>query len=158
MDRRSGDSLRLLATLAVLCIHAAGSFEHGLVEGGAGGWQAYLAATVSQLSRFSVPVFMILSGYGLAASRLRRDEGGLAGAVAMWRRQFLRIGLPYLVFTVGGLIFLKRFDSGAPGTWPLTLLARSRRRKWTAARQQILRRKLLLRKKKLPKKKPSPNQ
>jgi len=121
MDRRSGDSIRLLATVAVLCIHAAGSFEGLLVEGGAGGGQGYLAAAVSQLSRFSVPVFMILSGYGLAASRLRRDEGGLAGALAMWRRQFIRIGLPYLAFTVGGLIFLKRFDAGAPGSWPETL-------------------------------------
>jgi len=122
MDRRSGDSLRLVATFAVLCIHTAGSYELRLVEGGPGGWQANLAATLSQLSRFSVPVFMILSGYGLASSRLRRGEGGLAGAVAMWRRQFLRIGLPFLAFTIVGLFFHQRFVEGGPGAWSITLL------------------------------------
>ena len=121
MDRRSGDALRLTATFAVLAIHCAGVFESRLVVGGAGGWQAVFAATMSQFARFSVPVFMVLSGYGLTASRIHRGEGGLAGNLAMWRRQFLRIGLPFLLFTLIGLTFRGRFGADDPLSWPITL-------------------------------------
>jgi len=100
----------VLAAVAVVAIHAAGAFEAG--------WpaerSAWLAVPISQWARFSVPLFMVFSGFGLAASEARR---GLDGFTAVewrrfWRRRAPRIALPFVAFTAAGLWWNDRL-SGA---------------------------------------------
>jgi probable poly-beta-1,6-N-acetyl-D-glucosamine export protein len=99
MQRHTTDLARLFTMLAVCLIHGTGSAEwrffaaHDYVS------EDGVAVTLNQLARFSVPLFVLLSGYGLAASRLQssRKEGWLGEFV---RGRLLRIGLPYLVVTL----------------------------------------------------------
>lgn len=112
MDTRPADDLwRIVAAIAVIAIHAAGGFEAG--------WptdpQTWLAVPASQWARFSVPLFMVLSGFGLAHSERRRglDRFDRAAWRDFWRRRGPRIALPYLVFTIAGLGWHGRLDGAA---------------------------------------------
>ncbi len=124
MQRRTSNALRIVATLGVLCIHGAGEFEAKLAYGGllssSTGWQHYLAAVLSQLSRFSVPLFIVLSGYGLTASRLQRGEEGWRSWMQLWQVKGIRILLPFAVFTLFGLLCQHRLIWEHPSTWPST--------------------------------------
>lgn len=62
---------------------------------------------LNQLARFSVPVFVFLSGYGLA---IKFKDGGsfVESARQFYVNRMARIGVPFLVWTLGNLIFRKR--------------------------------------------------
>lgn len=111
-DTRPADDLwRIVAAVAVVAIHAAGGFEAGWPDRP----ETLLAVPVSQWARFSVPLFMVFSGFGLAHSEARRGLQRFDGAALsrFWRRRAPRIALPYLVFTVAGLWWGDRLDGAA---------------------------------------------
>lgn len=97
MSRITGDFLRVVSILAVLAIHATGSAEwrfhqeHGYLS------EAFLGIVLNQLCRFAVPLFVMLSGFSLAA---REKQKGELGTLSFYRERLYRIGLPYLVWTV----------------------------------------------------------
>lgn len=106
--RAADDLWRVIAAVGVVAIHAAGGFEAGWPHAP----ETWAAVLVSQWARFSVPLFMVFSGYGLACSERRRGIAGFdrARLAAFWRRRGLRIGLPYLLFTLAGLAWSDRLS------------------------------------------------
>lgn len=115
--RAIDDCWRVIAAVAVVGIHAAGAFESTLA--GHGRWLSTdgLAALVSQWARFSVPLFMVFSGYGLALGEQARGVEAFdrPTAVRFWRRRLARIGPPYLAFTLAGLWWADRLSLEALG-------------------------------------------
>ncbi len=97
-DRARADRVRVLATCAVVAIHAAGGFEGRLIASQRWLSDAGLAGLVSQLARFSVPLFVVLSGYGLGKSRR-------ASLVSFYTRRATRVVLPYLAWSFLSLAY-----------------------------------------------------
>lgn len=92
-DRQSwADWARIAAIVAVVSIHVLGpvSFRASLV--GTPFWWA--ANVINSASRWSVPVFFMVSG-ALLLNRSRRE-----GAARFYRRRLLRIGVPLLVWSL----------------------------------------------------------
>jgi surface polysaccharide O-acyltransferase-like enzyme len=103
-ERLSTDLLRVIAMGFVVLIHATAPSERAIVAGAS--WLSLdgLAVALNQLGRFCVPVFVALSGYGLAARHLAGKRDGL---LAFAGERMGRILLPYLcislaVFAVAG--------------------------------------------------------
>lgn len=108
MTRLTGDVLRVVATLAVVMIHGTSfsqepfRLQHDFASAD------FVAVVIGQSLRFCVPIFLILSGYGLT---LR--YGTAAGGVNL--REFLgsrasKILIPFLVWTIAMLLFAGRLD------------------------------------------------
>jgi len=97
MQRTSTDLLRLLAMTVVVLIHATAGCEWVIARGG--DWWSWdgLGVVINQGARFCVPLFVCLSGYGLAARHLagRRETwpAFMAGRLG-------RIALPYVALSV----------------------------------------------------------
>lgn len=115
--RAVDDRWRVLAAVAVVGIHAAGGYEGALAQHGRWLSTDGLAAVVSQWARFSVPLFMVFSGYGLALGERARgvERLGRADMARFWRRRLARIAPPYLAFTVAGLWWADRLSWAAIG-------------------------------------------
>ncbi len=97
MSRLTGDFLRLLSILAVLTIHATGGAEWRFAAHATPG--DFVAALLNQMGRFCVPVFVILSGYGLAA----KYHSYLASRFPyrdFFAGRLLKIGAPFLAVTL----------------------------------------------------------
>jgi surface polysaccharide O-acyltransferase-like enzyme len=103
--------------LGVLIIHASGAFEWKLLQSQNWLSQDGLAAVLSQLSRFCVPMFMILSGYGLGYSEQRRglQRFGLDEFTTFWRRRASRVLVPYLTWSLLSLALMHRLFSAEGG-------------------------------------------
>ena len=101
----------------VLVIHASGAFEWKLLESQNWTSQEGLAALLSQLARFCVPMFMILSGYGLGFSEHRRKLGafGLGELKTFWSRRASRVLVPYLTWSILSLFLMNRLWTDAGG-------------------------------------------
>ncbi len=105
MQRPTSDLLRILAMAAVVVIHSGGQATRGWHPGA--DWSTSLAAVLDQVARFCVPVFVLLSGFGLVRrdqERIRRS--GTAVAEPLWTfyaPRLLRTGLPLLVFSLAML-------------------------------------------------------
>lgn len=95
LSRRDGDLLRTAAsTLVVIthCIHAwVRDFytRHDMLSPGA------LAVLLDQLSRFTVPAFFLLSGYGLARQQLAKP----LGLAQYYRHRMPRILAPFFLWS-----------------------------------------------------------
>lgn len=118
MSHPTSDLLRLLSILAVLIIHGTSAWEdqfhasHNFLSEG------FASVVWSQIARFCVPVFVILSGYGLAVKYSKQGAlpGGrmnLAGALEFYRARLVRIGIPFFVWTIVFLAFAGRFHWNA---------------------------------------------
>ena len=119
-SRISTDLLRIIAMAMVVLIHATAPCERAIV-GGTTWWSMDgLAVAINQLGRFCVPVFVALSGYGLAARHLAGKRDGL---LTFARERIGRILFPYLCISL--VMFAV---AGWPGGWSGTLenLARGR--------------------------------
>jgi surface polysaccharide O-acyltransferase-like enzyme len=119
-ERRSTDLLRIVAMAVVVLIHATAPCERAIVAGAA--WLSWdgVAVAINQLGRFCVPVFVALSGYGLAARHLAGKRDGL---LAFAGERMGRILLPYLCISL--VVFaLAGWPGGVLGT--LEGLARGR--------------------------------
>ncbi len=101
MHRSTGDFWRALAMIGVVCAHAAGRFEWRLLHGS---WWSDdgVAAVLSQLVRFCVPMFVVMSGYGLGCSERRKpaSESAFTTWLHFWRKRAARVLLPFLVWSL----------------------------------------------------------
>ncbi len=104
MTLRVSQLLRLLAILAVLIIHATYSAQMNYTKPETASLTDFIGVLLNQLSRFSVPVFVFLSGYGLAI-RFPQGQGLFASSLDFYRNRMNRIGIPFIVWTVA-LLFL----------------------------------------------------
>lgn len=86
------DSLRGLAILAVILIHITSSFVTDK--------SSYIALVLNQISRFAVPVFFIISGWGLTISN--KAEGNY---LLFLRKQVVKIIFPYTIWSLIYVIF-----------------------------------------------------
>ena len=113
MKRLTGDTLRVLATLAVVLIHGTSfsqepfRLQHDFLSAD------FAAVLIGQSLRFSVPIFLILSGYGLT---LRYGSG--SGGVNL--REFFdsrasKILVPFLVWSLAMLFFSGRIVQAFQG-------------------------------------------
>lgn len=88
-------------------IHASGSAENSFRQNQDLLSTDFLAVLLSQFSRFCVPVFVFLSGYGLASKYKEPLSTARMGDFA--RRRLSRIVLPYVVWTIALLALMGRF-------------------------------------------------
>lgn len=91
--------LRLIATVAVVAIHTT-SQDMTL---------SFLGYYGNQLARFSVPMFLILSGFLLFQSDL---NDGFLPRVEFYRKRFKRILLPYIIWTIFYSLVLHYYFNG----------------------------------------------
>lgn len=91
--------LRLIATVAVIAIHTT-SQDMTL---------SFVGYYGNQLARFSVPMFLILSGFLLFQSDL---TDGLLPISQFYRKRFRRILLPYFLWTVFYSLILHYYFNG----------------------------------------------
>lgn len=124
MSRLSVDALRVFATIAVVLIHGTSFSQEPFRLSHDFFSDDFLAVAIGQFSRFSVPVFLILSGYGLS---LRYGSALDAPAtVSFFRRRASKIAVPFLVWTIGLLVLQQRFPAVASvgdalWQWPVVL-------------------------------------
>ena len=83
---------RVMAMLAVIAIHVSSTYIYSPSSHTLLGMN--LAFWLNQLGRFSVPLFLLISGISLGLST--REESVLS----FWGRRLKKIGIPYLVWTV----------------------------------------------------------
>jgi len=102
--------LRTIAITVVILIHASHSWWFG-AHGEASLTQINLEISIdtaiNQVGRLAVPIFVILSGFGLAESELSKPFE-LKGFI---QRRCLRILPPYIFFTILNLSFSSQFQS-----------------------------------------------
>jgi len=79
------DYVRALATLGVIIIHVTSGYVSKIEAG-------YI---LNQIVRFSVPVFIILSGYSVNLSSYNRDEG----YITFLKKRLSKIIIPYLLWS-----------------------------------------------------------
>lgn len=110
MERTTADLLRLMAMTAVCAIHAADAFSRRFAQEHQWLSQDVLAMVVEQLGRFCVPIFVVLSGFGLMARQRARP---LATRHFFYDR-WLRLGLPYLTWSIGLVLAATLLGGGDP--------------------------------------------
>ncbi len=110
MSRVSGDFWRLFSMVAVVIIHTAGPSEWVFIKSQDWASEDGLAVLLSQISRFCVPMLIVLSGYGLAASEANRgvQSWSLSETKTFWSRRGQRIVLPYLFWSVLTMAYMGR--------------------------------------------------
>ncbi|MGE5390694.1 MAG: acyltransferase [Deltaproteobacteria bacterium] len=91
--------LRLIATIAVIAIHTT---SQGMTL-------SFVGYYGNQLARFSVPMFLILSGFLLFQSDL---NNGLLPRSQFYRKRFRRILLPYILWTIFYSLVLHYYFNG----------------------------------------------
>lgn len=111
--------LRLLSILAVLTIHATHTAQMNYRTPETAGMVDCIGVLLNQLSRFAVPVFVFLSGYGLAI-RFRDGQSLFTSAADFYKNRMIRIGIPFIVWTIGLLLLNYRIgwfaDLGIAGS------------------------------------------
>jgi surface polysaccharide O-acyltransferase-like enzyme len=95
LSRRDGDLLRSVSSFLVVIIHCSSIWirqfygDHDFVSTG------FFATLLDQVSRFTVPAFFFLSGYGLAQQYMARPEP----LAAFYRRRMLKITAPFFLWS-----------------------------------------------------------
>lgn len=99
MQRNITDTAKVFAAIAVVGIHATSLAESNFFLRHSFLSLDFLGVLVNQIARFSVPLFLYLSAYGLAKSE-KKNEHGFAAAYAnfLWKR-LPTILVPYFFFS-----------------------------------------------------------
>ncbi|CAN1209035.1 acyltransferase [Tumidithrix helvetica PCC 7403] len=111
MNWQLSNLLRAIAITLVIWIHASHPWwfgAHGTVSLDSLNWEVFIDTAINQVGRFTVPLFVILSGFGLAKSEQSRP-------FQLWgfiQRRGFRILPPYLFFTLLNLAFRQEFQLG----------------------------------------------
>ena len=129
MTRFRTDLLRLLSMGMVLAIHATGPYEYHFLKSHDFFSQDWLAVVLNQLARFSVPVFIMLSGYGLIMKYgLIGEKDGLSPqqnripVKSFFAERAYKIGLPFLAWSILYLAIQGKLKGPYTGEWLLGLL------------------------------------
>jgi probable poly-beta-1,6-N-acetyl-D-glucosamine export protein len=100
--------LRVIATTTVIWIHASYSWWFATNDDlslASIDWNVFISTFINQAGRFTVPLFVILSGVGLAKSE-QKHEFRLA---TFFRKRCLKILPAYILFTIVNLITRSEF-------------------------------------------------
>lgn len=112
MNRQLTNLLRAIAITLVVAIHASSSWcfgANGDVSISRLNPVIFLDTLINQAGRFTVPLFVILSGFGLAMSELSRPFS----FVGFWQRRSLRIIPPYVFFSLVSIVLQPLFQSAS---------------------------------------------
>lgn len=112
MSRLTADLLRVLAIFAVLVIHATGGNETAFAAGHVWLSDDFLGVLLNQLARFSVPVFVALSGFGLTMKYAGPGGDSVMDGTAVkefYLGRAVKILLPFVFWTILYFFLLKRF-------------------------------------------------
>jgi probable poly-beta-1,6-N-acetyl-D-glucosamine export protein len=112
MSRQLTNLLRAIAITLVVAIHASNSWYFG-ANGDVSLAQlnpvVFLDTLINQAGRFTVPLFVILSGFGLAMSEASRPFS----FVGFWQRRSLRIVPPYMFFSLASIALQPLFQAAS---------------------------------------------
>lgn len=89
--------MRVFAALAVVIIHATAGSTHQFHA--AGSWISLdgLGTFLNQWARFSVPLFLFLSGFGLECSALKKKSPSW---IAFYKERLVKVAFPYLFYAL----------------------------------------------------------
>jgi surface polysaccharide O-acyltransferase-like enzyme len=90
------DLLRVIATTIVIGIHASYSWWFGVHDTSSINPEIFINTFINQVGRFTVPIFVILSGFALAKSEEKRPFD----LKIFCQRRLWRILPPYILFTI----------------------------------------------------------
>ena len=118
MHRSLTDAFKVVAAIAVVGIHATSLSESRFAQNHDFLSLDFVSVLVNQWARFSVPLFIYLSGYGLA----KGDRGQQGGFLASWGNfLWLRLPtilLPYAFFSAVALALqLHNYRDSLPALW-----------------------------------------
>lgn len=99
------DLLRAIATTIVIAIHASHDWWFGVKDTTSLNPEIFIDTLINQVGRFTVPIFVILSGFAIAKSEEKRPFQ----LQMFWQRRLWRIVPPYLLFTLLNLIGRSQF-------------------------------------------------
>lgn len=110
MNWQLSNLLRAIAITLVIAIHATSRWCFG-VNGNTSlqniNWEIFLDTAINQVGRFTVPLFVILSGFGLAKSETSRPFS----FVRFWQRRSIKIFPPYIFFSLLNISSQSLFQS-----------------------------------------------
>ncbi len=106
MDITFSNVLRILAIISVLIIHATYAAQEEFSKSLNLLSSDFIFVLLNQLARFSVPIFVILSGYGLASKYKKQKEIDLK---EFYLNRFFKIGIPFLFWTILLLLIQVQF-------------------------------------------------
>lgn len=119
MTRTTSDTLRLVAIIGVLLIHGSSYGEWEWVRRHTPGFEVVASILVNQFFRFCVPVFMLLSGFGLYLkyrTKWNSRQQIILGLGPFFADRAYRIALPFIVLSIGILLFNGKFSMLSHGT------------------------------------------
>ncbi|MCL1494391.1 MAG: acyltransferase [Pseudanabaena sp. Salubria-1] len=100
------DLLRAIATTIVIGIHASHHWWFGVHDTTTINLEIFIDTIINQVGRFTVPIFVILSGFALAKSEEKRPFD----LKIFFQRRLLRIVPPYILFTLLNIIGQSQFQ------------------------------------------------
>lgn len=100
------DLLRAIATTIVIGIHASHHWWFGVHDTTTINFEIFIDTIINQVGRFTVPIFVILSGFALAKSEEKRPFD----LQIFFQRRLWRIVPPYILFTLLNIIGQSEFQ------------------------------------------------
>ena len=100
------DLLRAIATTIVIGIHASHHWWFGVHDTTSINLEIFIDTIINQVGRFTVPIFVILSGFALAKSEEKRPFD----LQIFFQRRLWRIVPPYILFTLLNVIGQSQFQ------------------------------------------------
>ncbi|MBW7857303.1 MAG: acyltransferase family protein [Leptonema sp. (in: Bacteria)] len=96
--------IRLISIIAVIVIHGSYQYQMNFRDMNTANLADWIGVFLNQLARFSVPIFVFLSGYGLSIKfHSNQNQPFLSFVKDFYLNRMSRIGVPFIVWT---LIFL----------------------------------------------------
>lgn len=114
MTRTLTDAMKVIAAVAVVGIHATSTSEHNFATQHIFFSLDFLSVMVNQCARFSVPLFIYLSSYGLSKSDKQNSGSVLRDYFQFLSKRLPTILIPYVFFSAIAIILDRRsYDGGA---------------------------------------------
>jgi surface polysaccharide O-acyltransferase-like enzyme len=98
--------LRAIATTIVIGIHASHNWCFGVHDTTTINFEIFIDTIINQVGRFTVPIFVVLSGFALAKSEEKRPFN----LQIFFQRRLWRIVPPYILFTLLNIIGQSQFQ------------------------------------------------
>lgn len=109
MTRSTTDSVKVIAAVAVVGIHATSASENHFFQQHNFLSLDFIGVLVNQVARFSVPLFLYLSAYGLAKSEKKDSAGFFTVSLNFLWKRLPTILVPYFFFS--GIALVLEFHS-----------------------------------------------
>lgn len=120
MQRQITDFTKVIAAIAVVGIHATSTAEYNFFLQHDFLSLDFLGVLVNQIARFSVPLFLYLSAYGLAKSDKKTEDKFFASSLNFLWKRLPTILVPYFFFS--GISLVLEFHSYRGTTTDLAIL------------------------------------